>query len=343
MKCTYDAKGPAVLRIPNIRNREFDFTDLKFATKPKEITDEDFVAPGDFLLIRTNGSIDLIGRAGIAKSALATKCSFASYLIRFRLVGEKTLWSWISLAWDSHEIRSAIQSRAATTAGQYNVSLSGLADLALPLPPLPEQSEIIPEVERHLSAADRLAATLNRQLERARALRQSLLREAFAGNLVPQSHDDEPALDLLKRIQSARKVEALQPKTKRMPKQKKQPKRTARYDLVEVLKANGTPMTPSQLFTRAGYAQPIDPAETNDPTKAVEAFFAEVARLTRCSRTRDAPPSSCPITSSSKPARARKSDGPSARRVRRLPAAQIASQSRVQDQRRGFPILAPTE
>ena len=220
VKCTYDAKGPAVLRIPNIRNREFDFTDLKYATKPKEISDDGFVAPGDFLLIRTNGSIGLIGRAGIAKSALGTKCSFASYLIRFRLVGEKTLWSWISLAWDSHTIRSAIQSRAATTAGQYNVSLSGLADLALPLPPLTEQLEIVREVERCLAAADRLAVTLSRQLDRAQVTRQSLLREAFAGRLARQDSKDEPAAILLKRICADREAEAKKPKPKRMPKPK---------------------------------------------------------------------------------------------------------------------------
>lgn len=97
-------------------------------------------------------------------------------------------------------LRSSIESRAATTAGQYNVSLSGLADLAIPLPPIDEQTEAVREVERRLSAADRLAAALEQQLARAGAARQSLLREAFSGHLIPQNAKDEPALLLLERI-----------------------------------------------------------------------------------------------------------------------------------------------
>ena len=110
VKCRYEAKGPAVLRIPNIRNRELDFKDLKFATSSKDIPDKDFVAPGDLLLIRTNGSLDLIGRAAVTLTAPQRKCGFASYLIRYRLLGNRTLWSWVSITWDSDMTRSAIPS-----------------------------------------------------------------------------------------------------------------------------------------------------------------------------------------------------------------------------------------
>lgn len=187
IKCTYEADGPAVLRIPNIRNRMLNFEDLKFATSSQGFSDKDFVALGDLLLIRTNGSKDLIGRAAIVRDSLREKYSFASYLIRFRLVGDETIWSWVSVAWDSDMLRSNIESRAATTAGQYNVSLSGLADLAVPLPPLVEQIEIVREVERRLSAADRLAVSLEQQLTRARVTRQSILQEALMDASSPKT------------------------------------------------------------------------------------------------------------------------------------------------------------
>lgn len=230
VKCTYEAKGPAVLRIPNVRNSQLDFEDLKFATNPKDISDEDYIAPGDLLLIRTNGSIDLIGRAAVAKTAPQPNCSFASYLIRFRLVGDETLWSWTSLAWGSDLLRLEIRSRAATTAGQYNVSLSGLADLPLPLPPHAEQEALIREVERRLAAADRLATSLDRQLDRARATRQSLLSEAFTGRIVSQNPQDEPASILLDRIRAAGEAAARKPKAKRQTRKPraKQPPATAK-------------------------------------------------------------------------------------------------------------------
>lgn len=205
VKCTYDARGPAVLRIPNIRNRSLDLKDLKFATSSKAIGSDDFIAPGDLLVIRTNGSKDLIGRAAVVRTSPKQNVSFASYLIRFRLVGDETLWSWVSLAWDSDLCRTAIDSRAKTTAGQYNVSLSGLSALSLPLPPPGEQAEIVEEVERRLSAADRLAATLDQQVARARKTRELLLRDAFSGKLVPQDTGDEPASALLPRIRAERR------------------------------------------------------------------------------------------------------------------------------------------
>lgn len=273
VKCTYGGEGPAVLRIPNIRNRTIDFSDLKFATSSEDFRDEDFVAPGDLLLIRTNGSKDLIGRVAIVKDDPPRKCGFASYLIRFRLVGDQTAWSWISLAWDSSMLRSAIESRAATTAGQYNVSLSGLADLAIPLPPTDEQTQIVSEVERRLSAADRLATALEQQLTRARATRQSLLREAFSGRLVSQDPNDAPASVLLKNIRTLRQKEAQNSRGKRMPKSKPKFKVILR-PLLEVLREHREPMTPEQLFRDSGYQQEFEANESRQ--EIVDKFYEEL-------------------------------------------------------------------
>jgi type I restriction enzyme S subunit len=269
IKSTYEGKGPPVLRIPNIRNRTLDFEDLKFAGPPNTFKDEDYVAPGDLLIIRTNGSKDLIGRAAIVKSEPERKCTFASYLIRFRLVGDETLWSWISVALGSSLLRAEIESRAATTAGQYNVSLSGLVDLAIPLPPTDEQVEIVSEVERRLSAADRLEAALKQQFVRAIAARELLLREAFSGRLLPQDPRDEAASLLLERIRTVREVEAQKPKGRRMSRSKPKVKNAERRDLLTVLKENGGQMTPEELFVASGHSQ-----------ESVDQFFAELRDLT---------------------------------------------------------------
>lgn len=250
-KCSYQNNGPPVLRIPNVQNRTIDCEDLKFATRSHKFKEADFIAPGDLLVIRTNGSKDLVGRAAVVTIAPKERCTFASYLIRFRLLAPETIWSWVSLAWDSDILRTGIESRAVTTAGQYNVSLSRLADLAIPLAPGRERAEIIAEAERRLFAADHLASTIEQQLALSQTTRESLLREAFAGRLIAQNPKDESASVLLERIHSSREAKARIPRGKAV--KSKSGSKTKRRPLLDVLAEQTKPMTPEQLFREAGF------------------------------------------------------------------------------------------
>ena len=84
---------------------------------------------------------------------------------------------------------------------------SQLADFVFPLPPLAEQQRIVAEVERRLSVVAALEATVAANMRRATRLRQSILKRAFAGKLVPQDPSDEPARVLLERIRRDRATE----------------------------------------------------------------------------------------------------------------------------------------
>ncbi len=72
--------------------------------------------------------------------------------------------------------------------------------LRFPLPPRGEQQAIVSEIERRLSVADEVEKIVTTELKRAEQLRQSILKKAFSGGLVPQDPNDEPASVLLERI-----------------------------------------------------------------------------------------------------------------------------------------------
>lgn len=110
--------------------------------------------------------------------------------------------SFIAIAVNSGVSRQYIEAHLFTTAGQWGISGRNLKFTPLPFPPADEQAHIVSEVRSRLSAVDRLEVTLEKQLGRARAMHQSLLREAFSGHLVPQEANDEPASVLLTRIRA---------------------------------------------------------------------------------------------------------------------------------------------
>lgn len=83
------------------------------------------------------------------------------------------------------------------------------------LPPLAEQRRIVAEVERRLSIIQQAEEAVEASLTRAERMRQSILKQAFSGKLVPQDSNDEPASVLLERIQAERETQGVnQPKTR---------------------------------------------------------------------------------------------------------------------------------
>ena len=178
-KCSPTATGTAVLRIPNVDRGNIDTTDMKYSAEALDTESTAALKPGDMLIIRTNGSKALIGRGAIVQAPFSAPTTFASYLIRFRLMREVSQ-EWLGLFWQSPAARRWIEARASTSAGQHNVSMSVLATAPIPVPPLAEQHRIVAEADRRLSLIRVAEAQVSANLARAQRLRQAILSSAFA-------------------------------------------------------------------------------------------------------------------------------------------------------------------
>ena len=87
---------------------------------------------------------------------------------------------------------------------RLKLNQSTMRKIPVPLPPLLEQQRINAEIERCFSIADEAAATIDAELKRAERLRQSILKHAFSGKLVPQDPNDEHVSVLLEKIRDAK-------------------------------------------------------------------------------------------------------------------------------------------
>ncbi|CAM0998865.1 Type I restriction modification DNA specificity domain-containing protein [Rhodanobacter sp. Root179] len=195
------ADGVPVLRMGNIQDGELELSRLKYLPQEHHEFPDLFLEDGELLFNRTN-SPELVGKTAVYRSQV-TPCSYASYLISVKL-SPRCLPEFVAAYINSVHGRHWIKSVVTQQVGQANVNGSKLAALAVPLPPEDEQREIVKQLLDQLGSATEQAAEIERSLMQSAAQRKNILKAAFAGQLVPQDPNDEPASVLLERIRAGR-------------------------------------------------------------------------------------------------------------------------------------------
>jgi type I restriction enzyme, S subunit len=104
------------------------------------------------------------------------------------------------------------------TTGRKKLTQLALMSAAYALPPLAEQKEIVKGIELRLSISDQVEEIMGTSIKYSNPLRQSILKRAFEGRLVPQDPNDEPASLLLERIKAERTKASQSRDRKRSPK-----------------------------------------------------------------------------------------------------------------------------
>ena len=206
-KCSHEKQGVPVLRIPNIADGVVSHSDLKYAKLPEKEFQRLRLRVGDILLIRSNGSVSLVGKCALVRAA-DKDVAYAGYLIRLRPDAKRVSPGFLNLILGSYDVRKQIEIPARSTSGVNNINSEEVRALEFILPPLAEQQEIVRRVEGLFALADQLEQLLATARGQVDKLTPSLLARAFASQLVPQNPTDEPAEKLLERIKTQYKTKS---------------------------------------------------------------------------------------------------------------------------------------
>ncbi|XXX76484.1 hypothetical protein WMF30_53435 [Sorangium sp. So ce134] len=188
------------VRAANITWRGLDLSDVKQMGFPDP--DRYRLAPGDVLLSEASGSPSEVGKPAIWRAEIPG-CCYQKTLLRVRSYCPDLLPEWLHLGF----MRDALLGRFAKMApgvGILHLTAERMLEWPVLIAPVAEQRRILAEVARLLSITDEMDRVVDVQLARAQRLRQSVLKRAFEGKLVPQDPNDEPASALLDRIRPAR-------------------------------------------------------------------------------------------------------------------------------------------
>jgi len=197
-KTCFVKEGIPYIKMYNLRNQEIDFD-----YQPQYITEEihnsklqrSRTEVGDLIM---NIVGPPLGKLAVIPATLPqANFNQAAVLIRPYKYKEDLVLYLKSYLEEMSEINS-IATRG--SAGQVNISLTQSQNMRIPLPPLAEQQRIIAEISKWFA--------LINQIEQGKIDLQTIIKQtkskildlAIHGKLVPQDPNDEPAIELLKRI-----------------------------------------------------------------------------------------------------------------------------------------------
>ncbi len=207
-----DPSGFPVLRLNAITLRGLDLAQRKRGAWTAEQASRFVIRRDDFLVVRGNGSLKLVGRGALV-SDVPDPVAYPDTLIRVRTNRKEVQPRFLAIIWNSRMVRDQIESKARTTAGIHKINQRDLERIEIPRFDPDVQSAIVRRHEEIVRSSDVAAKLIRCAESRAEKGVRSILTEAFAGELVPteaelarrEGRSYESASVLLERIRAERK------------------------------------------------------------------------------------------------------------------------------------------
>jgi type I restriction enzyme S subunit len=188
-----------IVKISAVTWGEFDELASKTLLPGTEYDDAHVIRPGDFLISRAN-TLEFVGAPVIVKRC-ERRLVLSDKVLRLRLLGQAD--TWIEIFLKSPYGRQQIESFAqGNQLSMRNISQDNLRRIVIPLLPEDELRQVEKSFGELFAGSEETIVQLGEIQRMEQNLRQSILKSAFEGRLVPQDPSDEPASFLLARLRA---------------------------------------------------------------------------------------------------------------------------------------------
>lgn len=179
----YTGEERSYLRVANVRDGLLSLGDVQRMPFEDAEFEKYQLQTGD-VLVSEGQSPELVGQSALYLGA-PSPCAFQATLHRFRPDSSSVLPRYAETVFRAWVRGGVFRKRCIVTTNIGHLTLGRFKSVPFPLPPLAEQHRIVAEVDRRLSVLDAIELTVNADLARCARLRQSILKRAFEGRLVP--------------------------------------------------------------------------------------------------------------------------------------------------------------
>ena len=202
-----------VLRMGNInRIGEIDWNNLVYTSNQADIAKYS-LKQDDLLFNRTN-SAEWVGKTAIYKGN--KNAIYAGYIIRIRTISVNA--DYINYVMNSSYHRDWCDEVKTDAVNQSNINAQKLSQLYIPIPPYKEQERIVNSVQRWTVLINNIEKEKSDLAFSVAETKSKILNLAIHGKLVPQDPMEEPATELLKRINPKAEIACDNPHYRNLPK-----------------------------------------------------------------------------------------------------------------------------
>ena len=194
----YSNEGPIFIRTQNINTNKLNLEDIAHVRIPIK-------TEGKRSLVERNDILTIITGANVGKVALVDRDigeAYVSQSVALIKLAVPEIGQFIQLSMITDGFGKTHLSKMVYGMGRPVLSLENIRDLLVPLAPLAEQQQIVNGIKQSFFKLDEVEGVVENNLRNSEIMRQSVLKVAFEGKLVPQNPSDEPADKLLERIKA---------------------------------------------------------------------------------------------------------------------------------------------